>query len=196
MGMKTSLVGAIFTATQQRLFALLFGQPERSFFVTELIELAGVGRGSVQRELARLESSGLVQTERYGTQKHYQANRDSPLFEEICSIVHKTLGVNQQIREALEPVSADISYAVVYGSVAKKTDNSGSDVDLLVVSNHLLLEDLYRHLHTVEKKLGRKINPTMYTAAEFEQRMQKGSHFLTQVLAGPTLPVVGHLTRE
>jgi predicted nucleotidyltransferase len=147
MGMKPSLVGAIFTATQQRLFALLFGQPERSFFVTELIE-------------------------------------------------HKTLGVNQQIREALEPVSADISYAVVYGSVAKKTDNSGSDVDLLVVSNHLLLEDLYRHLHTVEKKSGRKINPTMYTAAEFEQRMQKGSHFLTQVLAGPTLPVVGHLTRE
>ena len=75
----------MFTATQQRLYGLLFGQPRRSFFLTELIELAGIGRGAVQRELARLERGRLVVTEHRGNRKHFQANPDSPVFREICS---------------------------------------------------------------------------------------------------------------
>ena len=80
------MADALYTTTQQRLLGLLFGQPRRSFFVTELIELARVGRGAVQRELARLERSGLVVTERYGNRKHYQANVDAPIYKELCSI--------------------------------------------------------------------------------------------------------------
>lgn len=68
---RQSLAGVLFTATQQRLLGLLFGQTGRSYFVTELIELARVGRGTVQRELSRLERSGLVLTEWYGYQKHH-----------------------------------------------------------------------------------------------------------------------------
>jgi len=85
------LADALFTGTQQRLLGFLFGQPTRSFFVTELIELAGVGHGAVQRELTRLEESGLVVVERQGTQKHYQANSTSPIYRELCSIIKKTV---------------------------------------------------------------------------------------------------------
>jgi len=88
-----SLGDALFTSTQQRLFGLLFGQPQRSFYVTELIDLAQGGRGAVQRELARLERSGLIGAERRGTQKHYRANDNSPIFAELCSIVQKTVGL-------------------------------------------------------------------------------------------------------
>ena len=159
-----SLADAMFTATQQRLFGLLFGQPNRSFFVTELIELAGVGRGAVQRELTRLERSGLAIIERHGTQKHYRANPASPIFEELCSIVRKTVGVVEQVRRALEPLEAQMSLALIYGSVAKHSDSAGSDIDLLVVSDDLTLEDIYSRLADVEKQLGRQIRPTLYTA--------------------------------
>lgn len=73
---STSLADALFTTTQQRVLALVFGQPSRSFFASELIELTGSGSGSgaVQRELKRLTSSGLVTVKRIGKQKHYQAN--------------------------------------------------------------------------------------------------------------------------
>lgn len=75
----TSLAGALFSGTQQRVLGLLFGQPDRSFYATELINLAGVGSGAVQRELARLAQSGLVTVKPVGNQKHYQANPDSPI---------------------------------------------------------------------------------------------------------------------
>lgn len=87
----TSVADALFTGTQQRVLALLFGQPGRSFFTKELIDLAGVGSGGVQRELARLQQSGLVTQTAIGNQKHYQANPDAPIFAELCGIARKLL---------------------------------------------------------------------------------------------------------
>src|SRR3989337_2096874 len=101
MGMKTrisarakrgeSLADAIFSTTQQRVLGRIFGQPDRSFYATELIAMTGAGSGAVQRELARLEQSGLVTVHRVGTQKHYQANPESPLYHELCGIARKTI---------------------------------------------------------------------------------------------------------
>ncbi len=188
-----SLADALFTATQQRLLGLLFGQPGRSFFVTELIELANVGHGAVQRELTRLKRSGLVVTERRGNQKHYCANPDAPIFQELCSIVSKTVGVQEQVRAALKPLEARISLSLIYGSMAKQSDTARSDIDLLVVSDDLTLENLYSHLSDVEKQLGRKINPTLYTVNEFSKRRASGNAFLKRVLEGPTALLKGEL---
>jgi len=190
---EQSLADALFTATQQRLLGLLFGQPDRSFFVTELIELADVGRGAVQRELARLARSELVVIERHGSQKHYRANPNSPIYEELCSIVSKTVGVEQNLRTALEPLAARVSLALIYGSVAKHADTASSDIDLLVVSDELTLEDLYATLSTVEQQLGRKVNPTLYTDSEFRKRRSGNNAFLNRVLAGPTVVLEGQL---
>jgi predicted nucleotidyltransferase len=86
-----TVADALFSGTQQRVLGFLFGQPGRSFYATELISLVGAGSGGVQRELAWLERSGLVTLSRVGTQKHYQANPDSILFDELCSIARKVL---------------------------------------------------------------------------------------------------------
>lgn len=190
---KGSLADALFTATQQRLFGLLFGQPERSFFVTELIDLAGVGRGAVQRELSRLEQTGLLIAERRGNQKHYRANPAAPIFDELCSIVRKTVGIESQIREALAPLAARVSAALIYGSVAKRTDTAKSDIDLLVVADDLTLEDLYSALSAAEQQLGRPINPTLFTAEELAKRRASGNPFLERVLSGPVSPLIGEL---
>ena len=117
---RTSLAAALFSNTQQRVLAFLFGQPERSFFATELIGLAGGGSGAVQRELARLAQSGLVTVSRVGNQKHYQANPQSPVFADLCGIVQKTVGLAEPLREVLMPFAENIEAAFVYGSVAKR----------------------------------------------------------------------------
>ena len=100
---RTALADALFTSTQQKVLGLLFGRPERSFFVTQIMELARSGRGAVQRELQRLESAGLVSVQMLGNQKHYKANRESPLFDEICSIVRKTVGLEEPLRAPVSP---------------------------------------------------------------------------------------------
>ena len=188
---STSLADALFTATQQRVLALLFGEPERSFYTSELIDRIGAGSGAVQRELKRLAESGLVTVKRIGNQKHYQANPDSPVFEELCSLVRKTVGLAGPIREALEPLADRIRFATIYGSTAKGTDRAASDIDLLIVADGVTLEDIYRVLAPVEEQLGRKINPTLYTLKEFEDRKSSGNPFLSRLLSGDHIVLMG-----
>lgn len=187
----TRLADALFTATQQRVLALLFGEPNRSFYTSELIDRIGSGSGAVQRELKRLAESGLVNVKRIGNQKHYQANPDSPVFAELCSLVRKTVGMVGPIREALELLADRIRFSIVYGSVAKGSDTAASDIDLLIVADGVTLEEIYRVLAPVEEKLGRKINPTLYTPEEFEDRKAVGNPFLSRVLSGEHLVLIG-----
>jgi predicted nucleotidyltransferase len=186
----TNLADSLFTSTQQRVLALLFGQPDRSFFATELIRLARVGRGAVQRELKRLAESGLVSVTRVGTQKHYQANPASPVFAELSSLVRKTIALHGPIRDSLRPFEDRIRFAAIYDSVAKRKETAASDVDLLVVSDHLTLEQLSTALATAEEKLARKINPTLYTSREFERR-KKTDGFVSRVLEGEHIVLLG-----
>ena len=187
----TSIADALFTTTQQRLLALLFGQPARSFFATELIALTGSGSGAVQRELKRLVSSGLVNVRRIGRQKHYRANPESPVFEELRGLTIKTVAVVQPIRQALEPLADRVSLAFVYGSVARGHDTASSDIDLLLVSDRLALEDVYSALIPVESQLNRSIHLTLYTPKEYADRRAAGSGFLANVLGGDRLVLIG-----
>jgi predicted nucleotidyltransferase len=188
---RRSLADALFTKTQQRVLRVLFGRPDRSFYASELIRDAGTGSGAAQRELARLEHSGLIVARRIGNQKHYQANGESPLFSELRNIVLKTVGLAEPLRDALKPVASDIRAAFVYGSVAKTTDQAASDIDLMVVSDSLSYGDVFGALDRVSRTLGRNVNPTVYSAAEFSKRATNENAFITRVLEGPKVWVIG-----
>ena len=188
---RKSLADALFTKTQQRVLGVLFGQPERSFYASELIRDAGTGSGAAQRELARLEGSGLIVARRIGHQKHYQANAASPLYSELRNIVLKTVGLAEPLRDALKPLSSAIRAAFVYGSVAKATDQSASDIDLMIISDSLTYGEVFGALERVTRTVGRKVNPTVYTAAEFSKRARTENAFVTRVLEQPKLWVIG-----
>jgi len=188
----TSIADALFTATQQRVLALLFGQPQRSFFTQQLIELAGAGRGAVQRELERLQQSGLIVRITQGNQKHYQANPSSPVFAELCGIAAKLLSPADTLREALSVLANKVQLALLYGSAANHRDTSHSDFDVLLVSDELALEEVYEALTPAEKKLGRPINPTLYTHAEFHKRLEQRNPFLIKLLTGETISLIGN----
>src|SRR5436190_3683467 len=188
---RKSLADALFTKTQQRVMRVLFGQPQRSFYASEVIRDAGTGSGAAQRELAKLEGSGLIVARRIGHQKHYQANATSPLYSELRSIVLKTVGLAEPLRDALKPLSAAIRAAFMYGSVAKATDKSASDIDLMIISDSLTYGEVFGALERVTRTVGRKINPTVYTAAEFSKRARTENAFVTRVLEQPKLWVIG-----
>lgn len=188
---RTGLADALFGGTRQRLFGLLFGQPLRSFYATELIGLANSGSGSVQRELASLAQSGLVTVRAIGNQKHYQANPESPIFAELCGIAQKTVGLAEPLREALAPLARQIVAAFVYGSVAKKTDTASSDIDLLLLSDELSYADAFSALELANSQLGRTVSPTILTRKDFNKRVKAQESFLTRVLAQPKVWIIG-----
>lgn len=188
---RTSLAAALFSGTQQRVLGLLFGQPERSFYATELISLAGVGSGAVQRELARLAQSGLVTVKPVGNQKHYQANPASPIYAELCGVVRKTVGLAEPLRSALAPLATQIKAAFVYGSIAKKEDTASSDIDVMLLSDTLTFADVILALQTATEELGREVNPNIYTLQDFAKRLNEGGSFVSRVMAQPKVWLIG-----
>ena len=188
----TSLADALFSSTQQRVLAFLFGQPERSFFATELIGLVGAGSGAAQRELARLEKSKLVTVTRVGTRKHYQANAQSPIFRELHEIMIKTVGLAEPLREALAPLASRIAAAFVFGSVAKRSDTAASDIDVLVLSDSVDYADVFDALQSAETRLARRINPTVYSPAHWRKKRREGNAFVVKVSAQPKVFLIGN----
>lgn len=189
--MKCSVADALFSGLQQRLLAVLFGQPDRSFYGNELLRLTGTGRGALQRELAKLVSADLVTVTPIGNQKHYQANAAAPIFAELRGIVMKTLGLADVLRTALNAVSDRIELAFVFGSVAKGTDIATSDIDLMVVTETLTYADLFEGLAAAEQVLGRKVNPTLYTSAALAEKVRTENSFVLRVLSQPKIFLIG-----
>jgi predicted nucleotidyltransferase len=186
-----SIATALFSDSQSRVFRWLFGQPEREFHLSELRRLTGLGSASLQRELNRLSEAGLVRSDRIGNLRRFQANAKSPVYAELVALTRKTLGVQPMLREALLPLATDLQAAWIYGSVAKQTDTAQSDIDVMLVGKNLLLGKVLELLVPLETQLGRKINPTCFTPAEFKRRRAQPDSFVNRVLAQPILPLTG-----
>lgn len=170
---------------------LIATKPERRFQSAELIRLAGSGTGAVHRQLQRLAKAGLVNVTRDGNQKYYEARKDAPVFSELHGLVLKTVGVVEPLRAALAPIAEQIDLAFVFGSVAKGSERGGSDLDLLVVTVELAHADVYSALEAAERTLGRTINPTVFTRAEWKRKRARHDSFAARITAQPRLFVIG-----
>ena len=188
-----SIANALFTKTQQRVLSLLFGKPDKSFYTNEIVRLANMGRGTITRELEKLSAAGLLTITRSGNQLHYQANDESPIFEELTSIVRKTFGMVDILSKALSPIEQNLILAFVYGSIAKGEDNSTSDIDLMLVGEDLSYSDIIELLMPAENSLQRDINPSILTIKEFRNRQDEKQSFLTRLLEQPKLMIKGEI---
>jgi predicted nucleotidyltransferase len=186
------LANALFSKVQQRVLGVLFANPSRTFYAKEIIGLAHSGTGAVQRELERLEAAGIIRASRIGRQKHYQANADAPLFEELRSLTLKSFGLADVVRDALQPLATGIHGAFIYGSIAKGKDTASSDIDLLVISDRLTYSEIYRGLEAASVRLGRKVSPTLYSQTELRDRIKRRNSFVTRVLSQPKLWLIGN----
>jgi len=181
----------LFTKTQQRVLGLLYGRPEQSFYLNEIVRLAEVGKGSVRRELEKLCRVGLLTMTRQGNQNHYQANSANPIFSELKAITQKTFGIVDVLKSALSPLLTRLDHAFIYGSVAKGSEHANSDIDLMLVGDELSYGVVMELLGPAEQRLGRTINPTLYSLQEFTDRRKNNQHFVTRVMVQPKLWITG-----
>lgn len=179
-----SLMDLLFPATRQRVLAQLLLNPEQGFHLRELARATGTNPGTLGRELDRLSRAGLLQRRQQGNQVRYQADRACPLFDDLASLFRKTHGAAPALKEALAPLAGDIDMALLFGSLARGAQTQGSDVDVLVVGN-VGLSELVQALYAAHEALQREVNPVVYTAEEFRERLQRGEPFLRRVLAQP-----------
>ena len=188
---KSGLSNVLFSKVRQRVLALLYGQPDRSFHTNEIIRLTNSGTGAVQRELAALSSAEIITVESIGNQKHYAANRMSPLFSELRAIVLKTFGLGDVLRQELAPAVSQIHIAFIYGSIAKQEDTVNSDIDLMLISDTLTYADLFKLLENAQAQLGRQISPTFYSQDEWKRKLKTGNNFVSQTIKQPKIFLIG-----
>lgn len=182
---------ALFTATQRNVLSLLYGHPDRSFYTKEILHLTGMGVATIKRELDRMLEAGILSFTKIGNQHHYQANPECPIYEELLSIVSKTFGISEVIREVLLPVDSSLDMAFVYGSIAKNNETATSDVDLLVVSESLAYADLMAVLINAEKSLGRPVNPSIYTIEQIRRKLKNNNAFISRIMEQPKIWIKG-----
>jgi predicted nucleotidyltransferase len=186
-----SVATVLFTRTQRGVLALLFGAPDRSYYMNEIVRSAGLGVGTVHRELEALSACGLVSVASVGNQKHYRANANSPIFEELRGIVRKTFGLVDVLREMLAPVASQLEAAFIYGSVAKSTDRADSDIDLMLVSDKLGYMEVAEIVLKAQQRFGREVNPVVYKCADFRRKLAEDHAFLKRVMERPRLDIIG-----
>jgi predicted nucleotidyltransferase len=175
---------------RSKVLGWLFTHPDERYFVRQLTTLVGEDSTNVSRELARLEKAGILIYTTEGKQKYYQANKQSPLFDELHGLMLKTVGVADIIKKALEPRIADIKLAFIFGSLAKRAENRFSDVDLLVVGN-ITFGKVADLISTAEETLKREINPVVYPVEEFKQKIRNNHHFVKTVLEEEKIFLIG-----
>ena len=185
-----SLCSGLFGKTRQAVLALLYGRADSSFYTKQILDAVKIGRGTVQRELKNLTDTGIIIREVQGRQVYYRANAQCPIFNELKSIVRKTFGVADVIRQSLVTVADKIRLALIFGSVAKRTENRFSDIDLLVVGD-ITFGEVVDLISTAEGTLNRELNPVVYTLSEFNKRLSENHYFISDILSGDKIFVVG-----
>ena len=184
------LASALFGKTKRAVLALLLTNPQESFYLRQIVRSAGLGQGAVQRELQRLTEGGLLLRRQQGHQVFYQANQDSPIFKELKTLVVKTAGMGDILRQALSGLKDRIKAAFLYGSFATGKDRPASDIDLVVIGD-ISFGEIVSSLRPAQETLGREINPTVYTPAEFQKKLQAKHHFVSAIIQGPKIMLIG-----
>ncbi len=188
--MSLPLATVLFKDYRRRVLGLLLLHPGESYHVREIARLTGTVAGTLHKELATLAKAGILTMQPRGNQKVYSANRECPVFEELAGILRKTSGMVDVLASALLPMSGQIDFACIYGSVAQGLETTFSDVDVLVIGG-VGFADIAKALYPCHEILGREVNPKVYDKSGWVKLLRKNDGFARELVAKPKLFIIG-----
>lgn len=175
--------------TRKELFKLYFTNPESEYYLRELERLLKIPVSMIRKELIRLEETGIFTSHRRGNLVYFRLNKAYPLFEELKSIVFKTVGVEGMLRQVIKSIKG-VKLAFIYGSFAKNEERADSDIDLFVVGD-INEDELLMKIKKAEEELKREINYTICPANEFNEKKRKKDYFILDLLENPKVFLIG-----
>lgn len=175
---------------REDLLTLYFTNPDKKYYLRELERILNHSVANIRRELINLESTGLFRSENKGNQVYYYLNQSYLLFDELKSIIFKTLGIVRLLHDVLIKFK-DIRHAFIYGSFAKGEQREDSDIDLMIIGQ-VNEDELIDKLNNLEKRLQREINYTIYNKEEFNQKKEKGNSFILDIIQGDKIILIGN----
>ncbi len=175
---------------RRQLLTFYFTNPTARYHLRDLAERLNVDPSNLSKELSRLEREGLFLSEVSGRQKYFQLNLHYPLLKEMRSIVAKTLGAAPLLAQSLEEIKG-VDNAYLYGSFARNQQDAASDINVIIIGSPRD-EDLAKAVGKLERHLGREINYTVLTPAEFAARRTRKDAFLENIWHNERIPLIKH----
>ncbi|MBN1859014.1 nucleotidyltransferase domain-containing protein [Candidatus Bipolaricaulota bacterium] len=186
----TRLIDALLPHGRTAVLLALADAGNEGIHLREVARRAGLNSKTVMRELHALREAGILVSREVGRQVIYRLNPDCPIYEDVRSILRKTVGISGVLRSALAPLMEQIEQAYVYGSHAHGEDRPDSDIDLMVVGT-VTLRELSSPLREAGRTLHRVVSPTLYTPEAYARELEAGDSFVARVHIGKRLNLIG-----
>ena len=187
--MSTNLIKSLFPKTRTKILSTILLDPNHWWYLRDLAKHLELTTSSLQREMLSLKTSGILENKHDGNRVYYRANLQCPIFKELQSIFIKTYGLRDLLFEFLSKHEKKIQFAFIYGSIARGEEVAESDVDLMIIGD-IALSDFGKKLNTLEDKLRREINPTIYPPKDFKNKLNN-NHFIKEVVSREKIFIIG-----
>lgn len=185
------VLDALFTSKARvEVLKLFFLRSSGRHYLREISSLTEQPVRAIQRELARLEDAGLLISSVEGNRKYFRANRQSPVFPDLRALMVKTVGIGDQLKKILQERSDAIRSAFIFGSFARGSETSTSDIDLMVISD-MTSRELSGYLSPLKAELDRELNPVTIRVHEFQDNIEKGDSFTQTIMEEPKIFLIG-----
>ncbi len=180
------------SALRKKLLSYFFTNPESRLYLREIASIISADPGNLSKELSRLEKEGIFLAEHRGNQKHFFINKDYPLYNELKSIIFKTLGVKGTLEKLLRSLKG-VRYAFIYGSYAKSKENASSDIDLMLIIDKSIFNEtpFLERVHELSRRLLREINYSYYPKKEWLNKIKERDSFILNILKQPLIMLIG-----
>ncbi len=184
------LAETLFSKNRRAVLGLLYGHPDQTFYLRQIVRMSGGGQGAIQRELKILSDAGIIRRTARDKQIYFQANTECPVFGELKALILKTAGMADVLKAALLPLGDRIRIAFVFGSMASSRQKADSDIDVLIVGD-IMFQEVVAAFADAQSHLAREVNPTVYSPNEFRSKLSAGHHFLRSVLGKEKVFLIG-----
>lgn len=174
-----------------KILNLFFKDADREYYFREIARILGKEPGHYQRAINSLVEEGILQDERKGNLRFFKLNKNYALYEEIKKIISKTIGVEARLKEIVNSVPG-IDYAFIFGSIAKNSESSNSDIDLMLIGD-INQDVLIEKISKLESELNREINYHTYSRQEAIKKLQDKENFFTNIFTESIIPLKGNI---
>lgn len=183
---RDTLKSLFSSSVRADVLALLLNNPEEKFYVREIATLIRKNPSGVKRELDNLEKMGVLASKRVANLKYFQADKKSPLFSELKSLIAKSLGIPGALKAMLKTSGAKIAF--IYGPYAESEE--ADTVNLFIVGPSSLVFD---GLKDIEERFKTRISATVMEEGEFKDKKEGSDADLEKLLSGSKIILMGKL---
>lgn len=171
-----------------KLLNYYFLNPSAQHYINELARILEIDPKNTETKLKEFEKKGLFKSEFRGKERYFFLAKDNPVLEHYRQIFLKTYGVEKRLKDILRQV-AGVNEAYLFGSYANGSMDTSSDIDILAVGSHSVLE-LQRCIAKLQKEIGREFNVINLTPEEFTAKKKDRVPFITGILNGKTIKLI------